>query len=158
MVFVWIYPIWKVWIGSERLLSFFSKRGFHLNLVSDSFMPLEFSQSWEKWSKLKHEPYQMQNIDTVLKIKAKKTKKLAFQIYDVCVSRDLRYPPNVSCILKGIQSYVCSKRCKKEHTELFVIQSFVDSFKLALDSKVCHQNMLLFPFNSSYIFFCYTIT
>ena len=89
----------------------------------------------------------------------KKTeKKLAFQIYDVCVSRDLRYPPNVSCILKGIQSYVCSKRCKKEHTELFVIQSFVDSFKLALDSKVCHQNMLLFPFNSSYIFLCYTNT
>ena len=94
-------------------LKLFSKRGFHLNLVSDSFMPLEFSQSWEKWSKLKHEPYQIQNIDTVLKIKAKKTKKLAFQIYDVCVSRDLRYPPNVSCILKGIQSYVCSKRCKK---------------------------------------------
>ena len=49
----------------------------------------------------------------------KKTKKVAFQIYDVCVSRDLRYLPNVSCILKGIQSYVCSKRCKKEHTELF---------------------------------------
>ena len=43
----------------------------------------------------------------------RKLKKLAFQIYDLYVSRDLRYPLNVSCILKGIQSYVCSKDAKK---------------------------------------------